>query len=260
MSFIDIADHQIHLWTTAYDDISDEQLLKHYFNLLNEAEVNKLGRFRFPKDQRQYLITRALLKTVLSLYHTDVQKTDWVFSYSPKGKPDIANQSLLNPVQFNLAHTDGMVVLAISKQTQVGIDVENLDRSGAFDDIANRYFSEKETAAIANLPLEKKHKRFFELWTLKESYVKAVGQGLSIPLDQISFELDQSENIQFMIDSNLGDSTRHWNFWQFMYAQKYLIAVSNYNPGKTVMNKISFRHIIPLVEYQTYLADDLRCS
>lgn len=260
MSSIDITDQHVHLWTTAYLEITDELLLKRYYNLLSHREVEVYRRFHFPKDQRQYLVTRALLKTVLSCYHTDVQKTDWVFKISHKGKPSIANQSVINPVQFNLAHTDGLIVLAITKHSDIGVDVENINRSGSLDEIADRYFSSNEKLDLSNLPEAQKQKGFFELWTLKESYIKARGLGLSIPLDQISFELNQTQNINFTFNTNLNDSAQSWKFWQFMYAQNYIIAVAIQSSGYTGPFEISFKNCIPLSENQTYFIRALRRS
>src|SRR5690606_33310169 len=105
--------------------------------------------------------------------------------------PDLAPGQTDVPLVFNLSHTDGLIACAVSRGREVGVDVEWLDRRGGDIDVADRFFSRYEVQALYAQPPERRRDRFFRYWTLKESYIKARGMGLALPLDRFSFELDR---------------------------------------------------------------------
>lgn len=258
MSRIQIVEQEIHLWTVAYNLISATPVLKKYHSLLNPQEKEKLKRFRFSEDQHQFLVTRALLKSVLSLYHTNVNPGDWTFRCNPHGKPAISNNSVADPVMFNLAHCDGMIVLAIHKCNEIGVDVEHLNRPYSISEVAAEFFSPLEKSALLELPEICQHKRFIELWTLKESYIKATGQGLSIPLDQFGFDLNEESGILFT-SASTGPADQ-WGFWQFQYCDEFMIAIAVKNQASARQTHIRCRQIVPQQACQISLVSDIRCS
>lgn len=260
MGTIELDEKQIHLWTSAFRKITDESTLKKYHNLLNNEEKAKLNRFRFSKDQHQFLVSRALLKTVLSFYHPQLSAKDWIFRCNKYGKPAISNKSVIDPVQFNMAHCDGMIVLAITRKNEIGVDVEHLNRPDSFFEVAANCFSAMEQAVLSRLPENKRRKRFLELWTLKESYIKATGKGLSIPLDQFGFYLDKKHGITFSCDSLLNESAEQWAFWQFPYCNESIIAFAVQDGAAASHAEICYREIVPLGDYQHYFIADIRCS
>ena len=260
MSRFKVNDKQIHLWTSAFLKITDEATLKKYYCLLNNQEKAKLNRFRFSKDRHQFLVSRALLKTVLSFYHAQVSAKDWRFRCNKYGKPAISNKSVIDPVQFNMAHCDGMIVLAITRKNKIGVDVEYLNRPDSFFEVAANSFSSMEQAALSKLPENKRRKRFLELWTLKESYIKATGKGLSIPLDQFGFYLDEKDGITFSCDSLLNESAEQWTFWQFPYCDEFIIAFAAHDRSSASKAEICYREIVPMGDYQHYSIADIRCS
>jgi 4'-phosphopantetheinyl transferase len=105
------------------------------------------------------------------------------------------------------------------------VDVENVRSRQVDIEIADRYFAAAEFAALRALPREQQRQRFFEYWTLKESYIKARGMGLSIPLDRFALHLEEPALVRLTIDSTLGDSPERWAFWQIQFADEYLAAV-----------------------------------
>ncbi len=260
MSSVEVDEKQIHLWTCAYLTITGEGVLNKYHNLLNIEENTKLNRFRFSKDRHQFLVSRALLKSVLSLYHVRVSANDWEFRCNQHGKPEIANQSVDNPVQFNLAHCDGLIVLAITKNNEIGVDVEQLNRPRSLFELAATSFSAIEQATLSKLPENKRSKRFIELWTLKESYIKARGQGLSVPLDQFGFYLEEKNGITFSCDLPLRKPADQWRFWQFQYSDEFIIAFAMHGRSSVSETEICYREIVPMVDYQDYSIADIRCS
>lgn len=108
------------------------------------------------------------------------------FRHSKHGRPELVSDIGL---QFNLTHTNGLIALAVTTQAPVGIDVEYLNRQAGIPKLASRYFSDEENSALYRLPAEAWSQRFYDLWTLKEAYLKACGTGLTTPLRDFSFSL-----------------------------------------------------------------------
>lgn len=212
---------RIDLWLAWVDPALDADLLQRYHRLLNPAEAQTLARFHFEKDRLRYLLTRALVRTVLSLY-APIAPQDWAFDANAYGKPGIAPaHHLMHPhtqsLVFNVSHTATLVVMAVSADKPLGVDVESLQRKAPLD-LAQAYFSPAEAAALAQLAPELQAQRFFQYWTLKEAYIKARGMGLSIPLDQFSFAFEPPAGVRFATDPGLGDEAAQWQFWQYRVA------------------------------------------
>jgi 4'-phosphopantetheinyl transferase len=216
---------QIHLWLAFLDEITDPQLLSEYQRLLSRDEVQKQQRFYFERDRNRYLVTRAMVRTVLSKY-ADVAPRDWRFAVNAYGRPSIANARIATGMDFNVSYTDGLIVLGVTCGRALGVDVENLRTRQVGMEIADWYFAPEEAAALRALPGEQQHRRFFEYWTLKESFIKARGTGLSTPLDQFAFRLDgAAAHLGLSLAPNVPDCRDDWAFWYFEEAQEYLVAV-----------------------------------
>ena len=176
-----LAADDIHLWLLV-NDASDVCLLEQCRKLLTDDERRRERTFCFKKGQRQYVLTRALVRTVLSRY-SEILPHEWLFNYSPQGRPEIANaDSAARELSFNVSHTDGLIVLGVARCPALGVDVEHIHHRPGAVRLAEKYFSPDEKAALRALPADVQPQRFAELWTLKESYVKACGKGLSMPL------------------------------------------------------------------------------
>src|SRR5215467_11163871 len=117
---------EIHLWLAFYDEINEEPLLSAYRELLDDVEREQEPRFYFAGDRRRYLITRALVRTVLSRY-VAIEPTEWIFSANAYGRPDIVNTHGRDAcLSFNISHTHSLIVLAVTRHRALGVDVENL--------------------------------------------------------------------------------------------------------------------------------------
>lgn len=157
---------------------------------------------------------------------TPLAPAEWTFAATPYGRPFITNpHPHAQGLYFNLSHTKGLVVLGVCRERQLGVDVENIRTRKASPGIAERFFASSECADLARLPKSLRHERFFEYWTFKESYIKARGQGLSIPLDRFHFSFPQQGRVQLTVDAALKDDANRWQFWQFRPAAEYLLAV-----------------------------------
>lgn len=218
------SDAQIDLWLTHYQALENSALQSTMRALLSDAERAQENRFHFPDDRLRYLVTRALVRTVLSRY-TGLAPKDWSFDQNVYGRPSISAQHRLPALRFNVSHARGLIALAVGHQRELGVDVENLAERQAPVGIAEHFFAASEVADLAALPQAQQHARFFEYWTLKESYIKARGMGLSLPLERFSFHLPPSGPVQLQIDPGLGDDPGRWRFWQCRLAPDYLLAL-----------------------------------
>jgi 4'-phosphopantetheinyl transferase len=216
---------EIHLWLAFYDEGIDEQRLTTYREMLCESEREQYPRFYFANDRRRYLVTRALVRTILSRY-APVRPEDWVFSTNEYGRPEIQQaQAREAQLSFNISHTRNLIVLGVTRQRELGVDVENVRRREPSIDIAERFFAPEEIAALAAVPAEQQLDRFFEYWTFKESYIKARSKGLSIPLDKFAFRYRDEHRVELAIHPDLADDPARWQFWQFRPTMDYVVAI-----------------------------------
>jgi 4'-phosphopantetheinyl transferase len=250
---------EIHLWLTFYDEITDEHLLAEYRALLNPAEKEQQSRFYFARDRLRYLVTRALVRTVLSRY-LSIHPRDWMFSTNAYGCPEIANaQAKEECISFNISHTHSLVVLGVTRHRALGVDVENVEAREALLDIADRFFAPQEVTALNAVPAQQQQYRFFEYWTFKESYIKARRMGLSLPLDKFSFHYRNDQSVEIAIDPELADDAARWQFWQFRPRPEYLVAICAERVGDKAPI-VTVRQAVPMVSEKRYAPEFLRIS
>jgi 4'-phosphopantetheinyl transferase len=260
-SLIPLTPAEIHVWLAFYDDIADERLHAAYRDLLAPAEKAQEPRFYFARDRRRYLVTRALVRTVLSRY-VAIAPTEWVFVPNAYGRPDIANtQARHASLSFNISHTHSLIVLAITTRRTVGVDVENVRTRDAAIDVATHYFAPREVAALMTVPPHLQPYRFFEYWTFKEAYIKARGMGLSIPLDKFSFHYPDDRAVALTIDPDLADDPGRWQFWQLRPSStsEYLVAICAERIGAQPTSLI-VRRAVPMLSEEPWAVDLLRAS
>ena len=250
---------EIHVWLAFYDEISEEHLLSGYRELLSTAEKEQEPRFYFARDRRRYLVTRALVRTVLSRY-VPIHPKDWIFSTNAHGRPDVINAQARDAcMSFNISHTHSLIVLGVTRQRALGVDVENVRAREVSIDVADRYFAPQEVAALAATPRHQQQYRFFEYWTFKEAYIKARGMGLSFPLDKFSFHYPDDHTVEIAIDPELGDDPSRWQFWQFRPAPEYLVALCAERAGAQCPTVV-VRQAVPMVSEQLFDPEFLRLS
>lgn len=247
---------RIDLWLCGYQSIDDPRLLQHYLGLLNPTERERQQRFHFADDRQRYLLTRALVRCVLSRYAA-VAPADWRFAENAYGRPaiDPAHDSDL---EFNLSHTRGLIALAVARRRVFGIDVENLAERQPSLGIADRFFSAEEAAALAKMPDALQQRRFFEYWTFKEAYIKARGMGLSLPLDRFSFRFPADDGVQLQIDPELNDPAERWQLWQLAPSDSCLLALCAERASAPTL--LRARQIIPDVHDEALDLPPLRCG
>lgn len=243
--------HDLHLWYALDEEIVDPAVLEQCFAVLSDDEKQRQSRFHFARHRHQYLVTRALIRHLIS-HHTDhaFPPTHWQFGENDYGRPHVTNLPPDCSLQFNISHTEKMVVVALCNDSEIGVDVECLDKDRNFMALANSSFSPEERSGLHGLDEDGLKDRFYDLWTLKEAYIKAKGMGLSMPLDQFSFSFEGKDNVRFHAQPSLADDASRWQFWQFQSDDSsHRIALAVKNPHVSTRS-IQIRQIVPFSTQQ----------
>lgn len=224
----------IHVWCRL-TDAADDAEIESASAVLSPGERERCRRFVRAEDRRDYAIAHYLLRTSLSRFGS-LPPSDWEFEELPGGKPVIragtpVAPGLASPLFFNLSHTRGVVACAIGHWPLLGIDVERADRGLSSDEIARRNFCREEVEALRSCDAALQRYRFCELWTLKESYLKATGAGLSGSLSRACFE--------FVADSGLAvgnglTSQGQWHFALFAVTDDARLAAAVCLPASLI--------------------------
>ena len=212
----------VDLWLYFYELTTDRALIAAQDALMNAEERRRCARYHFEKDRRMFAATRALQRCVLSEYAA-VEPTAWEFGVAAHGRPHVSRPQ--QALSFNLSNTHGLVACAVSRHAEVGVDVEDSTRAGEVLDTAESFFAPSETQALFSIPSSERRERFFAYWTLKESYMKARGLGLLLPLDQFAFDLPATGPIRIALDPRLKDDATRWQFALLALSPRHIGAV-----------------------------------
>lgn len=230
----------VDLWLASEPALLAAPLAANYASLLSANEHERWQRFARDADKQRFLLARALTRTVLARY-LDAQPQALQFVQNQYGKPMLADAQK-QPLHFNLSHTRGMVVLAVSRQAELGVDVEAVSRKVELMDLARRYFSLSEVQQLESMRTQQQQEYFFALWTLKEAWVKAKGLGLRLPLNAFSFSLLEagmkSDQISLHCDKSLQEVPENWSF-QRIALKDFRVALALNNPaGSSLLVKV----------------------
>lgn len=184
-----LGEDEVHLWRIHLAGVAGRE--ERWQRILSPDERTRAARFHLPRDRQYFTATRAWLRTILAGY-LGSDPAELFFCYSEKEKPSLAPESF-GQVEFNVSHSGDMALLAFARGRTVGVDVEKVREDFDHEAIARRFFSEEEQRQLAALPAAERHEGFFRCWTRKESFIKALGSGLSLPLDQFDVSLTPNE-------------------------------------------------------------------
>lgn len=185
--------------------------------VLSATERQRARRFVFARDRRRFIVARGFLREVLAA-RLNVEPQSVELAVGPGGKPGLAAAFADSHLRFNLSHCDDIAVVAVSHGRDVGVDVEAIRAMPDADDLATRFFSVREQEAYRALDPRDKPLGFFQCWTRKEAFVKALGDGLSYPLDAFDVSLAPGEPAcLFRADG--------WRVESFTPAPRYVAAV-----------------------------------
>ena len=190
---IELNDDEVHVWlvNAGAKDIPQDVLA----TSLLEDEKERAARFKFAKDRQLYVAGHTALRSLLTAY-LKVAAIEIRFVSGTHGKPALAQPLAASGLEFNLSHSHEVALVAVARQRAVGVDVEFVKREFSFDELARRFFTTKEVAALFELPQPLQREAFFKCWTSKEAFLKAKGTGLSGKLDEVEITLAADQQVR----------------------------------------------------------------
>lgn len=189
--------------------------------VLADDERARADRFHFDKHRRRYIVGRGVLRHLLGAA-LGLAPGRIAFDYGPHGKPAVAGAGLA----FNLSNSSDLAVIALGGGSPLGVDVERLRAMDDADAIAQRFFSAPEVEAFRRLDPGDRDHGFFRCWTRKEAYIKAIGDGLTMPLDRFQVAFDRGQPSRFLAIGDDPSESSHWQLLHFDPAPGYLAALA----------------------------------
>lgn len=199
----------VHVWRVPLRQ--PDQEINRLNQLLTPDERKRFARFRFAKDRDAHTIARGRLREILAGYLGMTPK-GLRFHYADSGKPYLTRHPEL---QFNLSHAGEWALVACTYGVEIGVDVEDIDRSFRVEDIVERFFSRREVPVILGLPEAERHAAFYRAWTRKEAIIKARGDGLSLPLDQFGVSISDSDPVRVLHTDWAPGEEKKWTLRSF---------------------------------------------
>jgi 4'-phosphopantetheinyl transferase len=210
---------EVHLWHATLD----EQLVDSLEHLLSQDELSRANRFHFAKDRNHFIVARGLLRKLLAAY-LGIGCGALRFSYGEKGKPSLEPDQR-GSINFNLAHSHGMAIYAFSRGRELGVDLEFIKEDLEAEKIAERFFSRHEVDVLRSVPDELRKQAFFNCWTRKEAYIKARGEGLSMPLDEFDVSLAPGEAAALLKNHRDPAEVSRWSMQSIPVLPGYVAAL-----------------------------------
>jgi 4'-phosphopantetheinyl transferase len=225
-----ISNREVHVWKVGLRGGASEAM----YSWLSDEEQNRAARFHFGKDRESYQNAHGSLRLILGRY-LDLAPAELHFGQTDFGKPFLTNNEA-SGLLFNMSHSGDFALIAVTREREVGVDVEFMRDGFATDDVAEHFFSVAEIYTLTGLEPHLRTHAFFNCWTRKEAYVKARGEGLSMPLDQ--FDVSLAPGVQATMLNNRLDEmeTSRWTFHDLTVAPEYAgaLAVESLSSPATV--------------------------
>lgn len=199
-------------------------------DVLDRDEAERWKRYHRQESQDLFLVAHVATRCALSAYST-TDPAAWVFERSENGRPELASGP--EGLRFNISHTDGMAVVLVHGAEDAGVDVESPWRSTNIESVSRRVFTEAERSAMLALPPSEQARRFYQLWTLKESFIKAKGKGFAMPLSKFGFTIDPDGSIGFGCDPSLDPDASKWSYATTWAESGHVVSVCTHVPDGT---------------------------
>lgn len=216
-----LASSDVHLWRAPLNQSYEDSLA----DLLATDELKRAAQFHFQKDRVHFITARGLLRIILGRY-LDVPPDKLRFCYNVYGKPALTPEFSARGLRFNISHSHDLVLYAVTADREVGVDIEYITAYAADDPVAEQFFSPREIAELCTLPGAMQQQAFFNCWTRKEAYIKAVGKGLSIELDQFDVSFRPGEPAALLRVSGDAQEAARWALREITPVPDYVGALA----------------------------------
>ncbi len=214
---------RVDVWLTPLSRVREEHK-RGYLRVLSADEIERWRRFKVEDAKTQYLVAHALLRNVLSRY-APLEPAQWAFATGRHGRPYLWQPAAHRGLVFNISHTRGLVVCALGRVHDLGVDVEHCSRATDLARLAQSFFAPPEAQDIAACSGEAQRQLFFQYWTLKEAYIKARGMGLAIPLDAFWFDV-KGPAPRIACSERCQDDPGRWRFWSVPVTPEHRLALA----------------------------------
>jgi 4'-phosphopantetheinyl transferase len=219
---LDRLKREVHIWS-----VSLQQSPEHLVDLvrcLSDDELSRVASFYFERDRRCFIVARSILRAILGRY-LNCAPHELQFRYGHHGKPYLDKKDNPHSLRFNVSHSHEFALYALTCDREIGVDLEYVQPLQDIEQIAANYFSKNEYDRLMALPDNRKTERFFTYWTCKEAYIKALGDGLSRPLDQFEIEIKTGRQYNLIVYDQ-PEETKRWTILRLKPAAGYLAALA----------------------------------
>ncbi len=192
---LNLKNNEVHVWRSSL--MLTKPCIQGLLEILSPEERKRAERFCFQRDRENYIVARGCLRTILGRY-IGIEPSLLEFCYNPYGKPSLTKAFGGETLRFNLSHSHDIALYAIAYNHEVGVDIERVQLDFPHDEIAKRFFSPREVAALLALPANMQQEAFFDYWTCKEAFIKARGEGLTLSLDRFDISLVPGELVALL--------------------------------------------------------------
>ena len=199
---------EVHVWRARLD--APPERVRRLLDFLAPDERERAGRFHFQRDRDHFTVARGLLRSILGGY-SSFGPERLRFEYGAQGKPSLAAEHNPGGLRFNVSHSHGVALFAVTRDREVGVDVERVSARVSCEEIAGRFFSPREVEGLRALPAALREAAFFNCWTRKEAYIKARGEGLTLPLDGFDVSLAPGEPAALLANRLDPEDVSRWS-------------------------------------------------
>jgi 4'-phosphopantetheinyl transferase len=213
----------VHAWRASLDQSPSQ--VNRLQDALTVDERSRAGRFYFRLDREHFVVARGILRTILGRY-LNRAPASLSFTYGFHGKPSLASEPGAEAIRFNISHSYGTAIYVVTRGRQIGVDLELIRDGLKVEQIAERFFSRREISRLYALPAEHRKRAFFLCWTRKEAYIKARGEGLSLPLDQFEVSLVPGEPAALVSVQQDSNEAFRWSLEELFPAADYAAALA----------------------------------
>jgi 4'-phosphopantetheinyl transferase len=214
---------EVHLWRIDLEQPAE--VLDRLGAFLSQDERARAARFHIEYLRRRYVIARSCLRTILAFY-THLRPQDLILDTLPYGKPILGGEQRSSQICFNLAHSHALALAAVTLKRRIGVDLEFQRRLADLSQVASRYFSQDEWEVFRRIEPEQQHAAFYTCWTRKEAFIKAIGDGLSYPLDQFSVAFAPGESPRILHIKSATQAASRWSMHSLQPGNGYIAALA----------------------------------